>query len=288
MIRRPEPRVFRQARIALAWTLGLLAAAGAASAEGWSFRYGFAPEQRWNATQTITRSTEFLGEREESRGSATFRYAIGASEIPGHVELEARMLGQTTAAGESPFDFSAIRFLALSDTRGVFRGIRFEIGDVEPPEMPEIERDPVAFREMLRRIAAAWSDSVFWLPTLPEEPLALGESFVLSEREDVPGTDPGVAMEITSKRTYTLESVEGDVARFAITLTSTVDAATARSNVESQRRAEGEALFDRRLGMWTLQEIRSEERARFEGGPGGTGRASAATVTRIEMAPAKP
>ena len=147
-----------------------------------------------------------------------------------------------------------------------------------------VAKDPAAYREMLRRIATAWSPSVFWLPELPEAPLAVGESFTVGDQGDVGGTDPGVAMEIASQRTYTLDRVEDGKAKFSIRLHSTVDAATAQSSVESEQRALGDAVFDLALGMWVRQETRSEHRARFKGGPGGDGIATARAVTTIEMA----
>jgi hypothetical protein len=265
--------------------LGLLASvAFGASAETITLRYGFEPGQRWAASQTIERSTHTLGETRSDRGVARFRYEVEPAPVEGHVSLLAHMLSQEMANGESPFDFSQIRFRAFSDVRGNTRGVRFEIDDAaEPPDMPGIEKDPVAYREMLRRVATAWSDSVFWLPQLPEQALAVGESFTLGDRGDVGGSDPGVAMEMSSKRTYTLDRIEGRVAHFSIRVQSTVDAATAKSSVESEQRALGSAAFDLDLGMWTHQETRSEHRATFQGGPGGEGVATATSVTTIEM-----
>jgi len=54
----------------------------------------------------------------------------------------------------------------------------------EPPPLEGVDADPVAFREMLRSLASAWLDSVYWLPVLPEKPLAVGESFELADRGD--------------------------------------------------------------------------------------------------------
>ena len=265
--------------------LSLLVSAGA-SAESVMLRYGLAPGQRWSASQTIERTTEALGQKQSDVGVARIRYQVDAAPVEGHVSLVARMLSQEIAGAQSPFDFSQVRFHAFSDPRGAMRGIHYEIDpDAEPPDVPELDKDPVAYREMLRRIATAWSDSVFWLPELPEAPLEVGESFTIGDRGDVGGSDPGVAMEMTSKRTYTLDRVEGNQAHFSIRLQSTVDAATAQSSVESEQRALGDAVFDLELGMWTRQETRSEHRARFQGGPGGSGIASARSVTTIEMKP---
>jgi hypothetical protein len=276
------------ARLVLAIALACALGAGA-SAETVSLRYGLEAGQRWTASQTIERTTHILGESQSDRGVAHFRYAVESAPVAGHVSLVAHMLSQEMSGGESPFDFSQIRFLAFSDPRGTMRGVHFEIGnDAEPPDVPGIEKDPVAYREMLRRFATAWSDSVFWLPELPEQALSVGESFTIGDRGDVGGSDPGVAMEMTSKRTYTLDRIEGPIAHFSIRLQSTVDAATAKSSVESEQRALGTAAFDLDAGMWTRQETRSEHRATFQGGPGGEGVATASTVTTIEMRSEEP
>lgn len=267
---------------------GLLVAlvAASAAAEPITLRYGFAPGQRWDASQTIERTTEALGQSQSDVGIARIRYRIDKAPVDGHVSIIAHMLSQEIAGTTSPFDFSQVQFHAFTDPRGAMRGVHYEIApDAEPPDVPDIDKDPVAYREMLRRIATAWSDSVFWLPELPEEPIELGESFTLGDTGDVGGSDPGVAMEMTSRRTYTLDRVEDGKAHFSIRLQSTVDAATAQSSVESEQRALGDAVFDLQRGMWLREQTRSEHRARFQGGPGGEGVASARTVTTIEMKP---
>jgi len=254
----------------------------AASARDYELRYGLHPGQTWHAVQTVFRETSVAGDTRTDRATARFRYETQVAPVEGEVRLDARMLSQTMDGQQSPFDFSVIRFLAQTDPRGTMRGLHFQIGEAEPPEMEGIERDPVAFRQMLRGVAAAWIEAVFWLPELPEQPIAVGESFVVNDRGDVGGTDPGVAMQIESTTSYTLRRVTGSQAEFAIQVRSTVDAATARAGIVSNRAAEGEAVFDLELGMWTRHETRSDHRARLDGVPG-TDQATAHTVTTVEM-----
>ena len=117
------------------------------------------------------------------------------------------MLSQSVGGEKSPVDFSSIAFRASTDRRGALRGVHFELGDAEPPDLPGLDPDPVAFRQMLRQIAEAWIDTVYWLPELPEHAVAVGASFTIGERDDVGGTEPGVRMEMVSKTTYTLREV---------------------------------------------------------------------------------
>jgi len=252
-------------------------------AEPLVLRYGLAPGQRWSAVQTITRETSLGGQTRSDRGTARFDYQVAAGDHPDRLRLDARMLSQSVSGEESPLDFSSIAFHAVTDRRGVKRGVRFELGDVEPPDLPGIEPDPVAFRQMLRQIAEAWIDSVYWLPELPEQPLSVGEFFVIGDRDDVGGTEPGVRMEMVSKTTYTLREVSRGVARFDLSIRSNVEASTARDTVESRRIAEGEAHFDLDLGMWSRHETRSEHRVVFAGEPAAPGSATARTTTTIEM-----
>ena len=270
-------------RTELAIALGLMVLLpSAASARSYELRYGLAVGQTWQAVQTTFRETTVAGLTRTDTAAARFRYEIVEAPVENEVRLEARMLSQTMGSEESPFDFSPIRFLAQTDPRGTMRGVHFQLGEAEPPYLEGIEPDPVAFRQMLRSLAAAWIEAVYWLPELPVQPLSVGESFVIQDRGDVGGTDPGVAMQIESKTTYTLQKVTGRLAEFTIRVTSTVDGATAQSGIVSNRSAEGEALFDLELGMWTRQETRSEHRAALHGAPGAD-HASGRTVTTIEM-----
>jgi hypothetical protein len=272
-------------RVANAIGLALLlgSVAGATRAEPVRLRYGLEPEQRWSAVQTIVRETRIAGTVRRDQGSARFAYRVDETDVPGRVRFDARMLSQQVGEEQSPVDFSVIEYQAALDGRGVMRGVHFELGEAEPPDVPGIERDPVAFRQMLRQVAEAWVDSVYWLPELPERALELGESFTIGDRDDVGGTDPGVRMEMSSQTVYTLREVNDGVARFELAIRSTVDAATAQSSMESRRRGTGEALFDLGLGMWVRHETQSEHRAVFAGAPGGPGDASARTITTIEM-----
>ena len=254
----------------------------AAGARTWELRYRLEPGQTWHAVQTVQRETHAAGLQHTERSSAQFRYDVAAGAVPGQVRLDARMLSQTVGGADSPFDFSVIRFLAQIDARGVPRGVHFELGDAEPPEIAGVERDPVAFRQMLRSVASAWLGAVYWLPELPERGLAVGESFQIRDRGDVGGTDPGVAMRIESTATYTLRKVTGNRAEVDIEVSSTVDAATATTGIVSTEVAEGEAVFDLDLGMWTRHETRARHRASVEG-VAGSEPITARTVTVIEM-----
>lgn len=266
-----------------AFALLLAPAHAAAGTESILLRYGLANGQRWSAVQTIARETTLSGTTQSDEGVARFAYQVSETEVPGRLRFDARMLSQSVDGEESPLDFSAIEYQAALDRRGTRVGVHFVLGEAEPPEVPGMERDPVAFRQMLRQIAEAWLDSIYWLPELPEGALEIGDSFVIGDRNDVGGTDPGVRMEMASKTTYTLREVSGRRARFELEIRSTVDAATAQSAIESRRHGAGEALFDLDLGMWVRHEVRSEYRGVFSGAPGGAGDVSALTVTTIEM-----
>jgi hypothetical protein len=294
-MRRRDPMRFRSGarrfaclRVWLSMHVGFVLAATAASTEPVPLRYGFAPGQEWLAEQTIERETTLAGRTQSDRGAARFAYRVEATDDPERLRLDARMLSQRTNSGESPFDFSVIGFQAVTDRRGVLRGMHFEIGEAEPPELPGLDPDPVAFRQMLRHIAAAWLPAVYWLPELPEAPLAVGETFVIGEREPVGGSDPGVRMEMASTTRYTLRKVKEGVAIFDVAVESTVDASTAIAGVKSAERALGEAHFDLERGMWTRQEIQSEQRARLEGAPAGAEQAMARTTRTLLMRLAEP
>jgi hypothetical protein len=106
----------------------------------------------------------------------------------------------------------------------------------------------------------------------------------VEEARDLGEAQPGVAMRVRSTRTYRLLEVAAGVARFRVEEDSQVDAAAAEGAIASQQRAEGEALFDLSLGMWTRQELVSDQRAHYTGAPQvGTGEATSRSVTTIEM-----
>jgi hypothetical protein len=266
----------------------VLAAGAAQAGASYALRYGFESGQRWQAVQTLEGETTVGGVSERHTGVARFRYEVHPADPNGEFRLEARMLSQEMATGPSPIDFSAIRFQARTDARGVTRGKRFELEDVTPPKLPGVPDDPAAFSQLLRSLASAWIDSVYWLPVLPEEPLAVGESFVVDDRGDVGGTDPGVRMEMRTTTTYRLRGVIGDLAEFAIEVRSTVDAQTAGSGLTSSLHAEGEAIFDLDRGMWRRQEIRSQHDARVSGAESGADRVTARSTTTTTMEPLAP
>jgi hypothetical protein len=267
-------------RRALALLLLLLPCA--AGAGEYELRYGLAVGQTWHAVQTTYRETTVSGLTQTETASARFRYEVSEAPVEGEVRIDALMVSQTMDGEPSPFDFSAIRFLAQTDRRGVMRGVHFQLGDAEPPTLEGVEPDPVAFRQMLRSLATAWLDSVYWLPELPEAKLAVGESFEIVRGGDVGGTDPGVRMAMESKTAYTLAKVTGRLAEFSVRTSSKLDGSTAQSSIVSNRAAEGEAVFDLELGMWVRQETRAEHRAQLHGVPNAD-HASGRTVTTIEM-----
>lgn len=260
---------------------------GAASSRSYELHYGFAPGQVWHGVQSVFRKTTVAGSTQTDRDTARFRYVVGKRAPDGAMRLDARMLSQTRSGRKSPFDFSVIHFVARVGRQGALRGMYFELGEADPPDLDGVKPDPVAFRQMLRSVAAAWVESVYWFPELPAHPLEPGESFVVNRTGDVGGTDPGVSMRQDARTTYTLRKVSGHLAEFSIRVTSRIDAATAQTGIRSRRDAEGEATFDLDLGMWTRQQIRSENRATVRGVPG-TDQASAHTVTTIEMALGEP
>ncbi len=228
---------------------------------------------------------------QRDRGAARFEYRVLGAEPEGTLRLEARLLSQETADGISPLDYSAIAFSALIDAQGRLRGAHYEIGEARPPVVEGVAPDPIAFRQMLRQVASAWRGAVFWFPELPERALAVGDAFAVDETRNLAETEPGVSMRIRSSRTYRLLAVEADVARFRVEEVSTVDAATAQSGIASEQRAEGEALFDLGLGMWTRQELVSSQRASYTGASGvgqDRGEATASTSTLLEMQRVKP
>jgi len=248
-------------------------------------RYGWSPGQIWRATQRIVRETRLPGNLQSDRGVAEFEYRV-QGDPESTLRLESRLLSQETAAGVSPLDFSAIAFSAQIDTQGRLRGAHYEIGEAQPPAVEGVAPDPIAFRQVLRQVASAWRGAVFWFPELPDRPLALGDSFVVDEARSLAESEPGVSMRMRATRTYRLLALEGQVARFRIEETSQVDAATAESGIASEQRAEGEALFDLALGMWTRQELVSSQRASYTGAAGAgeeQGEVSSTTSTTLEM-----
>jgi hypothetical protein len=64
-----------------------------------------------------------------------------------------------------------------------------------------------------------------------------------------------------------------------------VDAVGSDSGIASLERAEGEALFDLALGMWTRHELASSQHASYSGATplAETGRVEVRSVTTIEM-----
>jgi hypothetical protein len=269
---------------AAACALLLLAAASPAlRAEPLLLRYGLEPGQRWSALQTIVRETQLAGDVRRDRATARFAYQVATTERPDRLRFDARMLSQTLGGEQSPFDFSVIAYQAALDARGALSGVHFQLGEAEPPDLPGVDPDPVAFQQMLRRIAEAWQGAVYWLPELPERALEPGDAFTIRDSDDVGGTDPGVRMRMVSTTTYTLREVQEGRARFELSVRSTVEAATAQSAIESRRRGSGEAIFDLALGMWVRHETADEHMAVFSGAPGGPGDATGRTLTTIEM-----
>lgn len=270
---------------ALASLLLLFAAALPAGAEGpfYPLRYGLEAGQSWRATHRMVRETSVAGSEERHAGSAEIRYEVAEGAEEGGLRLDARMLSQESDGQASPFDFSAVRFVADVDRRGETRGAHYRIDDVTPPDIPGLEKDPAAYRQMLRSMAEAWLDSIYWLPELPQEPVAPGDTFVVGGRGDAPGAESGMRMKVEEETAYTLRGVAGRFATFDVSVRSVVDAQSGESGIRSRRTARGEAVFDLEAGMWTRHEIAAEHEAALRGAEDGSTRATARTVTTIEM-----
>ena len=272
---------------ALALVLAQHAARGATAEESrpLPLRYGWSPGQVWRATSSVERETRVGDDVQRDRGAARFEYTVERAP-GGEVRLEARMLAQETDAGATPIDFSPIAFHAEIDARGRLRDAHYTIADAPPPAAAGEVSDPVAYQQILRRVASAWRSAVFWFPELPERSLKPGDAFVVEDERDL-SDEPGAAMRVHSTRTYRLLAVADGVARFRVEEDSRVDAGSGESRIDSRERAEGEALFDLALGMWTRQQLVSSQRARYsgpaEGKSGAAGEASSRSVATIEM-----
>lgn len=275
-------------RLAALLALALLAfasGAGAADPARVRLRYGWTVGQVWRATYSLTRELGSADAPQHDRGVARFEYNVQADSEPGALRLEARMLSQETAAGVSPLDFSAVVFRTRVDAQGRQQGSHYAIGEAQPPSIKGVESDPVAYRRMLRQVASAWRNAAFWFPELPERSLSPGEAFVVREERDLGGEEPGVSLRIHSTSTYRLLAVEDAVARFHVEQVSAVAGSAADSAIESEERAEGEALFDLALGMWTRQQLVSSSSARYSGAQGGagSGQTSVRSTNSVEM-----
>ncbi|HXK21848.1 MAG TPA: hypothetical protein VMS55_04130 [Myxococcota bacterium] len=279
----------RRARVLrAALALGLLAlgwrSAHADDSTPVRLRYGWAPAQSWRAVYSVKREMHLAQDVQTDLGVARFDYAVHPDAKRGSLRLEVRFVSQETAAGPSPLDFTPIVFRAGTDALGHLRGPDVRIGDARPPDLPGIEPDPVAYRQILEQAASAWRQAAFWFPELPERPLAPGEEFVSRDDRDLGGGAPGTGMWMRSERRYRLVSVAQGIARFHVEEDSHVDAAAGSEGVASEQRAEGEALFDLALGMWTRHELVSSQRASFRGAPSAAAAdATSHSVTTIEM-----
>ena len=278
----------RRGRFHAALALGLLAlgSRGAHADDApVRLRYGWAPGQTWRGVYSVKREMRLAQDVQTDLGVARFDYAVLPDAKQGSLRLEVRFVSQETAAGPSPLDFTPIVFHAGTDPLGHLRAPGYQIGEARPPDLPGIEPDPVAYQQMLEQAAAAWRHAAFWFPELPERPLAPGEEFVSRDDRDLGAGAPGMGMWMKSERRYRLVSVAEGVARFRVEENSHVDAAAGPESVASEQRAEGEALFDLALGMWTRHELVSSQKASFHGAPGAapTGEATSRSVTTIEM-----
>lgn len=247
-------------------------------------RYGFGAGQGWRASYEVARETQIGDDVLRDRGVARFAYRVREGARKEQVRIEARLVSQETAAGVSPLDFSPIVFRTSIDARGHQIEPRFDVAAAQPPPVPGVEPDPLEYQRMLEQVASTWRFAVFWFPELPERALSPGDSFdVVEERDDE--VAPGVTMRVRRTRTYKLTSVADGVARFGVVETSHVDAANAKSGIASDERAEGEALFDLTLGMWTRHQLASSQHASFSGAEPRTesGELSGRSVTTIEM-----
>jgi len=274
-----------------------LLAAGAARGEppvgrtdgdtGVHLAYGLTPGQVWRSTQTIVRETRVGGDVQRSRGEAVFRYRVGPAPEEGRVTLDAEFVSLRAAEDAQPFAPGAVRFRAVLTRWGRVVASTSRVGDVPPPaEGPGGQApDAVAWRQMLRGLAEAWSDAVFWLPELPERALRPGDTFTTRGERPLGGQEPGVSGRQSLERTYTLRRVEDGRAHFELAARSRVETSTARSAVRSERETSGEAVFDLGLGMWTRHVARSRDRFDLESDEAlpDAGPASATTTTTITM-----
>jgi len=281
------PRQGRVLRAALAACVLALGSGGAHAEDAAPvrLRYGWESGQSWRAVYSVKREMHLAQDVQSDLGVARFDYTVRSDAKQGELRLEVRFVSQETAAGPSPLDFTPIVFRAGIDALGHLRAPDYQIGEARPPDLPGIEPDPVAYRQMLEQSAAAWRWAAFWFPELPERPLAPGEEFVSRDDRDLGSGAPGMGMWMRSERHYRLVSVAQGIARFRVEEDSHVDAAAGAEGVASEQRAKGEALFDLALGMWTRHEIVSSQKASFHGAPPavGAGEATSRSVTTIEM-----
>lgn len=281
----------------VAVALGALLAAGAARSDeparsaaepGMRLAYDLVPGQVWRSTQSIAREIRVGDDVRRSRGEAVFRYRVGSAPEEDRLTLDATFLSLRPTEDAQPFAPDAVRFRAVVTRRGRVVASTSEVGEAPPPaEAPGgQEPDPVAWRQMLRSLAEAWTDAVFWLPELPARALHPGDTFTTRGERPLGGQEPGVAGRQTLERTYTLRRVEDGRAHFALASRSRVETSTARNAVRSERETTGEAVFDTRLGMWTRHVARSRDRVELEGAEPlhqGPGPATATTTTTITM-----
>jgi len=232
-----------------------------------------------------------MGNKDVNRTKSTIEYKVSIGPKKGWVTLTARIKSQSGSGGEENnggMDLSKLQFAADMHQSGEIRNIQCSGSALPPLDSDEGELPPgmaAMYEQSSKMIADAWKNGVFWFPELPENALAPGDEFEVTQKMGMGHESAGMQMESVSKQVFTLEEVREGLAYFSVrerTLTKSTTAMGGKSDTKTA--GKGEAVFDLKEGIWTDLTTKSRSEVQLGNMPGmGKGSQELNQITKIRM-----
>ena len=241
----------------------------------------------WKATIGSQCKSEFMGRKDVHRTRHVIEYKVLKASRPGWVTLTARIVSSSQEAG-GPMDPSLMRFQADMHKSGEIRNIRTSGADQMPSQMGGQDLPPemaAMYKQSFQVMVDAWKASVFWFPEFPEETMAPGDEFDMTQKTNMGGYGAGMNMKTVSKQVFTLEEVREGLAYFSVKERSlTKSSGPGGGETRTKTAGKGEAIFDLREGMWVEMTTKSRIKVKLGNIPGmGSSASEMLNIHKITM-----
>jgi len=273
-------------KIAAAAAVAALCTAPAVAADSCRLAYKLQPGQVWQAdVASQFESTAAMGGESTQRSSYKVRYRIMKGEKRGWVKVEGRIIAHS-AQSEGGIDYTKLTYSADMHRSGELRNISHTGSAVPPLPEEQLANMPPQYVDIMRRqgdmVARAMEKGVFWLPELPEEKVAVGDSFEVVEKLDF-GSSPMMQSQAVVRTEYTLEEISQGLAYFSVRQRMQSKSSGMGSSVESKTAGKADAIFDLEQGMWVEMTMKSRSTTSYGGAGGLAGEASGVHINRYRM-----
>jgi hypothetical protein len=206
----------------------------------YSFSYQFVPGSTFNV-QERSQQNGATGVISSFRKTIEFRVSAGSDSE--QATLTAQILSLSNQGRRIDY-YEGVIFSVNITSRGEIRNYSYSGG------LPQ-------YSALIQAAGPANRSNIFWMPTFPDSPMNIGDTFTHS------AATGGAGMAARGETTFELAEVNGDLATFRLQQTGSLSTAS----VGGSENSTGSAVFNMAEGMWVSMDLNGTGVARMPGLP---------------------